>query len=331
MGCEKTLDFNLTVSGEYSMETAIYVSSIDKILGCSGAYIHKCNATTGARESSTKIASPVLGPSTLALHGNGLVYWAGWFDPSWVDLSADLASPRADFYPVTPSTMAVGAPIDIGSIFPDLQGFIRRGLNGPHAVLSSGSYLYFLYRFQAGGGQLFRINPDNTAQNNTNSAYGWDGWNAWQHGTDGSFIYWPDPLNQYVRRGGITFAALARCNLLNADETPVAVEHAGTNQYAVCGNGWLIKVTGYAASGPGSYTPFDLEPTQAGIKPFKIRYIGGLLYLPCQATNTVLIWNPATDTVVSLETGFDGPVDVVGTGSKVFAVQSGPTGLREIT
>lgn len=321
------------------MESAVYVASVDKIFGCAGAYVHKCNASTGARESSVRVTAPMMGTASITYHAaNGNLYWGGWFDPSWVDETNFFPSIRANLFPINPTTMAVGVAADIYTAFPALQVQSRQGMNGPMAILSLGGYIHFAYRHQGGGGQMYRVNPSNLAQFNTSASAVWTNWNAFQISTDGTNIYHPYPdLRAY--KSSADYTTVERCNISGGnDRTPVAVEWAGADVYAVCGNGNLIKVTGFAVGGPGTFDgPFNLETVQANVKPFKLRYCQeaanphfGKILIPCQAQDVVIVWNPATDTG-SLETGFDGPCDIVYTPTKTFAVQSGPTGLLEIT
>lgn len=337
MGCLKTLSLPIETGGEMPLDSAVYVSSVDKIFGCDGAYVHQCDPATGARESSVRVTGPVLGPTSIAYHAaNGNLYLAGWFDPSWVDMTDTFPSPRADIYPIDPATLTVGAPLGIRSIFPALQPPGNRfGMNGPHTLLSLGSYLYFLYRYQSGGGAPYRINPSNTSQNNTNASAGWNAWNSWQAATDGSFYYLCDP-ELVIWKAPLDFSGVAAlwdmAEFSDDDQTPVACEVAGSDVYAVCGNGNLMKVTMFEQFGPGTWSALNLETVQANVKPFKLRYNSndGLLYIPCQNEDCVIVWNPADDTG-ELKSGFDGPVDCVFTSDAAFAVQSGPQGLKAIT
>jgi len=54
------------------------------------------------------------------------------------------------------------------------------------------------------------------------------------------------------------------------------------------------------------------------------------IYIPCPATNTVIQYNPSTDTVVQQFSGLDAPHDVVFTPSGVYAVQYGVSGLVQL-
>lgn len=346
MGCVKSLALNLTQSGEFPMDDAVYVASIDKILGSAGAYIHQCNAATGAREASARVAAPLWGPSRVAYHAaDGLVYFVGWSDLGYVDPSAGDMSDNIDLFPIVPASLAVGPGVGIKAAFTDLQSFTSYGLNGVQALLSLGNYLYFAFRYQRIGGQMFRINPNNVTQKNTSGSAGWDGWNVNSIGTDGSFIYHPYPDGR-IYQNALDYTSRSRCQLSLATETPVGVDVDGSNAYAVCGNAILIKVLTVAPLGPGTYTTFNLEDgaviTDAvlNVKPNRIKYCNvlgnphfGKFAIPCQNTDTIIFFDPlagANPRGFSVS-GYDGPVDVVFTPSASFAVQTGPVGLKLIT
>jgi hypothetical protein len=72
--------------------------------------------------------------------------------------------------------------------------------------------------------------------------------------------------------------------------------------------------------------------SRKGMRPRNIRYVGfkSRLYIPTMSDNAVLEVNPATNTVTNTFTGFDCPWDIVATDSKVFAIQLGKVGLKEV-
>jgi YVTN family beta-propeller protein len=71
----------------------------------------------------------------------------------------------------------------------------------------------------------------------------------------------------------------------------------------------------------------------ATANPRRIKYNSndGLIYVPGWASNSVIVIDPATNTVQSEKTGFYLPWDVVFTPTKKWAVQNSSQGLREIT
>ncbi len=117
---------------------------------------------------------------------------------------------------------------------------------------------------------------------------------------------------------------------------PMAVEYCAADSlvYAVCGGQYVVRVDAWAGN---SYTKFNLSAlVTSGCDPFHIRYRASdqCLYIPCQGNDTVLVWNPVADPAMGAvvqKTGFSGPIDVVFTASKAFAVQTGTQSLKEIT
>ena len=86
-----------------------------------------------------------------------------------------------------------------------------------------------------------------------------------------------------------------------------------------------------------AYTRWDMEVLITGsgitdIKPMRLRFrpSNGLLYIPCQDKDGIVVFDPVAESAV-WKGGFDSPVDVVFTPTKAFAVQTGPIGLKEIT
>lgn len=81
----------------------------------------------------------------------------------------------------------------------------------------------------------------------------------------------------------------------------------------------------------GSRTVIDTG--RANARPFNIRYnsVNDRIYVPTWPDDTVVIIDPASDTVESVKTGFDSPWDVVFTPTKKWAVQLATPGLKEIT
>lgn len=312
---------------------ATYCSLTDKIYGMMGPYVVQFNATTGAKEGVARVAAPMIGPCRICFHApTSLLYVSCFYDPSWVDLINNTASPRSIIIPVSPmSPWATGAVIDIYSIFADLSaGFSKQGINGPIPILSNGNYLYFGFRFQAGGGQLFRVNPSNTVDNATNAGVDWSSWNVEQFAVSGASLYWPNPGSPNAGQRNADFSGISNQVFMGAmDETPVALDFDGTLAWAVCGNQWLLGIN---FAGLGSYTPYNIESgTTSPLKPFRIRYRSSdnSVYMPSQNKDAIILRNCGTG-ILSMKTGFDGPVDVVFTPTKAFAVQSGPVGLKEI-
>lgn len=339
MGCQRSLALNLASGGDMPLSDA--VAAAGKIYGMMSNYIVQFNATTGAKEAIARVTAPILGPCRICYHAaTGLLYVSCWFDPAWDDQINDKGSPNSDIFPVNPASLAIGAAIGIEAAFPGSSMGPKLGISGPWFLMSDGNYLYFSYRQQGAGGKLYRINPANLADKASATNWRWLNWNAHSFDINGTQIYWPDP-NRDIWWGNKDFTGLAANPLpvFTTTETPIALAVSAANiAWTVCGNQWLLRAN---MVGP-TYTAINLEDGSvvtnavSNVRPFRIRYFNSLLYIAVQNQDGVIIYNPTGNapgaaTPGIFKSGFDGPVDTCWTGSKAFAVQSGPVSLKEIT
>lgn len=326
------------------LNQAIYVAAQDKIYGTMGPYIAKFNATTGEREAISKVTAPAEGPCHLVYHA-GTVYVSCW--NAQVGASSDgttVTSLYRDIFPVNPTTLAVGARL---GVYDAMQFAIPSYMmfEGPHQMISLGSMLWFDWQASGATHQYVRIDPSAPGTwtpfiSNSDKFVADLRFCVGQFATDGTNIIYANAQNArlaYFNAVGV-MATAAACNLTVGDTgvvMPVAVEYcpADTKTYAVCASEYVMRVDAWSGT---NYTKFNLSAlVTSGCNPFHIRYRSSnqCLYLPSQGNDTVLVWNPVTDPAmgsVLQKTGFDGPIDVVFTGSKAFAVQSGVQSLKEI-
>jgi len=306
------------------MNDACYASSVDKIFGVVGPYVCKYNATTGAREGFVRVASPLYGEMRLCYHAaTGSLYVATWNEPN-EQYFAPLTWPERDVFPVS-TGLVVGAGLGLGSIYGTDAPY-----NGFRWIGSSGNYLYLSY--SGTGFSPKRINPTNLADRNAQGGAA-GGFAMEQAGM--SPTQFVNPLSTFVSQ--IRYAPIGFN--LNGDWTssnvppyqPIAAEYCAQNGlfYMVCGDTNLIRIN---VLSPINITALNLGPVEATANPCRIRYRNSdqKLYLPCMSSNMVIVWNPATETGIA-KIGFDSPCDVIFTGSKAWAVQQAPIGLREIT
>lgn len=331
--------------GETPLDDAVYVGGgVDKIFGVIGNHIAKFNASTGALENFARVAGPATGYCRLTYHSTtGLLYvgiWDfktnQWNDPptSWV---------LRGIYPVNPTSLAIGAVIDVMSF---ASSGSRQWCVGIQSMFSAGgTYLYFC--FGVGGinapTTLWRVNPTNTADNfnpaNGASSAGQGGF--YQIDTGASNIYCANPYLAEIQRYDLALTDLSYNNsaipapYTNVDN-PVSVAYASTSgtAYAVCGSSNMFR----ADFGTNISTRLDLSavPGATGtVAPQRIRYRSSdsKLYMPVQSQNAIIVWNAGTDNPADAvwKTGYDSPTDTVFTASKAFAVQLGAAGLKEIT
>lgn len=333
------------------LQSAIYCALTGKIYGMMGPYIVQFNATTGAKENIARVAAPMFGPCAICYHAATFkLYVATYLDQAWVDNTSSRVSDQVDIFPVDPVTLAVGSPLLIQDAIATFAGYSYQE-PGPIAIMSSGNYLYFGYQYRGLWTDWARIDPSNTIDNAVGTIGSWPGGGWFSLQADLGVvsavpsIIIPHPGSN-IAWGPIAFTGLGNQLALSTDaESPVALVQVGSITWAVCGNRVMIRADLGAAtfqSGDptdlGNYNAaYNLENGAAitgaipGVRPFHVRYssTNGTLLIPCQNKDCVIVYDVGTNTGI-LKTGFDGPVDVVLTPSKAFAVQSGPVGLKEI-
>ncbi len=320
---------------------ATYASNVNKIFATMGPYVVKCNATTGVRESVTKLTQgqPTYGPLSIVYHpGVGKLFVGGCGNcPNKQEQFAPTIDPPVfrDIYQVDPTTMSVTST----GIMPQINAgaFPNDGLrSGPYFLMADGNYVYFLYMSNIQGEEWGRIHAGTYAYN------GGDGfrWRAEQMSVGasyGDYVYRLDPNQleiEYLDKAGVPPVGGYLGQTSIAPYTPVGIVRSTVEDknWIVCGDTNLLRQESLTNN---DVTVFDLGavigPTELP-DPCRIRDIGGLLYMPCMTANGIIIHTPgsAINTAV-WKGGFDGPMDVVSTGTKVFAVQNSPVGLKEIT
>ena len=320
------------------LDSAVYLASANKIFGTRENFILRFNASTGEFETAVKLAVSgvgisAYGPMSIAGAGSAL-YVSVNNSPSDPTNDPGEGNLNADVFPVDPTTLAGSAALGTSDFF---DYGTNNYLSGPTSLLMIngsvfGAWLHLAVgRWEAG---LFRVDPANPADHSDilyMSAYQIQ--NALtQFATDNQYVYYPDALAPGISIGDISTLEIID-SWTTADYYPVVgVEYAligetktvfgfGKDNYlykGVVGNPSLTKIT------LSDYT----DGTQ--IQPIHGRYKSGILYLPCQRTGIVLKYDVGTPANSTYVTGFDCPHDIVFAGSKVWAVQTGLVGLKEV-
>lgn len=336
MSCTKELTFVAAApTGDFPLEYAVYVGDTDKIYGMMGPYVVQFNATTGAPESWERVSSPAQGPCGICYHApTGKLYASVWLGHSGTWYTA--TRPERDIFPIDPATLAVGGGLGVygrgGSAFGS-EG------QGPEFMLSDGTqYIYYAWHWYAGGTFIGRVDPSAPASWASDFDYGDDDMDFIQFCFDGTLLHFP--RQSYNRVAYVNPATLAEDHLHIAapDRSilmPLSVEWCAlaryTAPYVVSASKWLMRVNDYATS---DYTKWDISSvTDAAPRPQRIRYcpLDEKLYLASPSTDCITIFDPVTEAVTAVKTGFDAPHDLVFTNTKIWAVQRGAVGLKEVT
>lgn len=316
--------------------SATYSAAQGKIYATMGPYIVTCNATTGARESVTRLANaPIYGNMPICFHtATGYLFVGSGDTPNKQIFDAFAADPPVykDIYRVHPVTMAITAcgvnnqVMGIGRpLYPDSA---LRG--GPYNIIQDGAYILFQFRFSQQSSAWARMNATSFVCNG-----GWFFHWPWEQcAVDANYIYGLDPLQREVEVRDKTLSDnldyITSISINPHFPSSLCYSTADAKVWVVCGNVNLLRVNSQVDL---DYTLFDLTavvgPTLPP-DPCRIQCLSdGMLYLPCMAANGIIIFNPLLGTG-TWKGGFEGPIDVVEAGAKKFAVQNSPVGLKEI-
>lgn len=327
------------------LNQACYLASTDKIYGVIENYIVKFNALTGAKEAYAKVAAPLYGPCT-CVAGVGVIYVGAWADFSYNDTDHwNISYQNKGVFNVDPATLAVTNYFELDKRYQVFEGAVYRNYFGWGAgeMLIKDGYLYWDETFP-GLHQVMRVaiaDPTDSTIND-NFKRGWTGFRpeGWCCGTRlGTDYMWSlDGNQQQVEIFTITPPPgpfdtpfdpyVSSPDLAPYDPAAVIYVPSADKVYAVAGTDVMLRVDALG----GGLTALNLGAVWADVKPYRIRIspLNGKLYIPCQHQNVVIVWDTATETGVAKSTLIESPVDVVFTGTKAFAVQSGPVPLREI-
>lgn len=318
------------------LSAATYHSGLHKIFGIYGPQVMRFNADTGALEArSNVVTGPCDTTCSIVYHSaSGDLFVSTW--NSLANQDENAAHPQSDIFPVDPSTLAVGAGLGFTTIYQDSGN--NRWQTGARMLFDFGEpELYFIGVLGNSNNEtwLGRIDPSSpVSQPRTLSNT--EFWSE-QAAVGGGFCYMCRPVIPELRRGNMDLSLDNSLSLVAQQGIvePISIEHASVNgkQYVVGGNQWLLRVDSW---GPDAHTVLNLDLVNAGSEPMRIRYRSSdsRLYIPCQTTDGIILWEPTNDASPSTSWwrgGFNSPIDVVFTNSKAFAVQNGPVSLKEIT
>ena len=299
----------------------------DDVYGMMGPYVMHFDGATGALIASARVSAPLLGDCRITELG-GILYVSTWNNPAVPDynFTGSIAGQNG-LFPVNPVTLAVGTMLDLNLIYSIETPATQPLIQGPRFILGSGTYLYTTI-FVSGGVNTIRINPLNTADRSLLTALPGTSFSATQQfaiDAAGGKIY--VPLRDDIQQENLDGTGNSTVDTGTDMNIAVAFDPASTSTYSVSGSATLNKIVW----GPNTVSTFNLATIQANAKPFRIKYNpnDGLIYIPCQSQDCVIVWNPATDTG-TVQTGFISPIDCVFTSTKKWAVCNGVTPLQEI-
>lgn len=337
MSCQATF---LGEGSDVPLDAAIYSLSQNKIYGVRGQYVHQFNATTGGREATFRFVDSILFGESSIVEVNGILYVGTW--RGVIDNSSNSEAPARDIFAIDPSltsSLQLGLNVQLGnSVYsPSLR------CDGFYNLVTDGTYIYGLRANSFG--HIFKVDPTNIAtyvQRNSQalifprSDMIWDSdyQTLWVAESDG-----PEIDAYYFDIGSLFPIPTSVANPTPGQVFGLTRVPSTQKIYAVTGTQSILKLNADEAvvTLPANYSTATWS-TLAAILPIKsnpvrIKYNpgDGMLYVPNWVADSVSIINPATDTAEDVITGFDSPIDIVFTPTKVFAVQNSNKGLKEVS
>lgn len=324
------------------LDQAVYHSPTDKIYGIRGGWVHVFNATTGALENSYWTL-PCGGSNSSIVSCGSYLYASSW--NAQIRNFSNLAMWQntglyMDVYRIDPTNLSA-APVCL-NVIPAIQnGNYWQNPCGFLGLTTNGTRIGGLVGWVAAGCYACTFNPASIP----NPAFDPPLPSTLLHSTG-------DHLGDmaYIQSGSLVMVACSPTFYEVSAYTDNAV--TGPNQdyeesiaaaptlnafgvtYALSTN----KI--YYCTGSRYLLRYDADCTNetyvdigiAAARPKRLKYwsVNDRVYIPNWSADSVTILNPNTDAVVSTESGFDKPIDIVFTPTKAFAVQDAATGLRAI-
>lgn len=327
MACFVTINF----PEDMPLDEAVYESITGKIFGVRGQWIYRFDATTGVKEADLRFYDRALGRSCISTLP-GSLYCAPINFEELDYNNGFVASPDRDVFLVDTglsSSSSLGLHLHLGTTFGSpLQAWqaLIAAVGKIHAVDYDDGFWQFTSSFD-----LFR----------ESSGY----CTAMDYDATNNMFWQCDPRTPEIDlTDGLTFFSGLSTFNLPPSVRPYGVAYA-TNvdaAYFVLGTSTLSKVSGAVAANclRVTFTQFPHTEIATGvpnINPNRIRYcpysphpFQGKLLIPTWGGDSVLVFDPTSDVVTEIKTGFLAPIDVVFTPTTAFAVQNSPVGLKEI-
>jgi len=303
------------------LDQAVYHPTRGTMFAVRGGYVFELDEDVSVVQSS-RIIPISFSDSSIAYDAvTGKLFVAVWNDPG----NSSTQSARMRLYKIEPSTLAIEATIN-----PD--DWTARSLLNPycgiHRIICRSGVIYGLLYAQFNDASA-QYNPFSY---NTTSGIGLveEDWNlkaGFNEVEINAAELWLASADGFVAiYDTTTMLTTGTVNLAGASVWGITVNPNTGRAYLATRTSALKRVAQNHTVLANVVLPGSAP------NPFCVRYNSndGLIYVPCYGENTVVIIDPATDTVTATKTGFDSPFDVVFTPTKAFAVQHGIIGLKEI-
>ena len=324
--CRKA--FTLSVTSDMPLDEAIYLPALDKIFAVRGQWIYRLNAATGAKEAESRFAKAVSARSSICIVGAN-VYVSAW-DALGINYTSGFPAPYSDVFLINGSTLVA---TDTTLIFNNQIG--PNFPAGASRIVGGGGLVWGAFSGSNNG--IFAASP--LVPGSLVRATQWDNTRSSPIAADVTYdanhvgVWSADPQKQDVAFWQLTPGMTRMADSPALPVFPVGICYAANanKAYAVDLTGTLSRFVGTDIAG-GVLNRTAINTGVAGATPLRIRYnsVDGLVYIPNWEDDSVTVFDPLTETVKSVKSGFTAPWDVVFTASKKWAVQNSSAGLKEI-
>lgn len=311
------------------LESAVYESATQKIFGVRGQWVFQFNSTTGVLENSLRFTPNTGGFSSITTFGGKLYIGVSWQPViNWQNV---IYAPDSDIYIVDAATFTVVGRLNLGA--KNTFG-IGSEFSGFRYLVNNGTKIFG----QVQDGNMFSVDPTNvpgyastSVQPITDFSYDSNNNVLWMTIPKFPNIYCYDPTF-----GSSCFDTNGNLNTICG----ICYNAAQNKVYAVDGTFNFYSFS--AALAVPAFANFAVNTFNSGrfnCNAFRIKSVNnqagnphnGKVLMPTWADDSVLVIDPATDTVSSVQSGFTAPIDVVVCPTTNWAVQSGTLGLKQIT
>lgn len=317
------------------LDSAIYEPTTQKIFGVRGQWLYRFSSVTGSLEASLRVCNQARALSCITAMGGNL--YVGVTFVANTTMATLSTWPNRDIYKVNAAAFTVTGPLGLtahiqfhpGTKIPDYWTL------GWNALVNDGTKLYGV----CNDGDVFSVDPTNIA-----------GYARTSFGVVSDITY--DSTNNALwipEVGFPSFYAIDKTNLANFalnSGTPAPTISgitfcAAQNKIYFSQGDFNIGMINAASAFPGpvgfAFTTFNtgrINSTSVKLKAVN-NQVGnphnGKILMPTFDDDAVVIWNPATDVIESVQTGFSSPFDIVVCPTANFAVQTSSIGLKIIT
>lgn len=339
--CFKWFDCTVTPPiADMPLDTAIYHADLGYIVGVRGGYIFKFNSSTGLLLSAGRFANSAFQYGCVCYgHFTGKLYATGWHDPMFN------GAVNRRVYTITPATLAVDSAYDLTPIMPGAYTGLGDGPRTIYCCNIGGADQLLIYNEDTNGGtrRWMRVVPPLVGSPSTwtsgNITTG--GWAEMDLGS-GSTFWLVDRGSRHITQRSATMVFLmdtANVPIGYSNQLSGLANPGGLYLYASTNTQYMFPIPNDGSPvGPA----IDLgSGVSATPNPYRVRWnglaigSGAKLYVPGYKSDAIHVVDldshtPAQTSDVTVKTGFDCPIDVVFTGTKIWAVQHGINPLKEI-